>query len=134
VGQKIEIEVLREGKPTKVPVTTAKMPSEPKEQKAGQREMKEWFGFQVRPITPEIAKQLGLAKAEGVVITGVEVGSVAQEAGLREGDVILEVNRQKIRNEDDYRKAMGKAKPDKGVLLLVGRGNSTFFVSLVERG
>jgi serine protease Do len=134
VGQKIEIEVLREGKPIKVPVTTAKMPSEPKEQKAGQREMKEWFGFQVRPITPEIAKQLGLTKAEGVVITGVEVGSVAQEAGLREGDVILEVNRQKIRNEDDYRKAMGKAKPDKGVLLLVGRGNSTFFVSLVERG
>jgi serine protease Do len=134
VGQKIDLEILREGKQIKVPVATAKMPSEPRERKTGQLEMKEWFGLHVRPVTPEIAKQLGLTKPEGVVITGVEPGSVAQDAGLREGDVILEVNRQKIRNEEEYRKAMTKVKPDKGALLLIGRGNSTFFVSLVERG
>ena len=134
VGQKIEFEVVREGKQIKVSVTTAKMPSEPKERKESQREIKEWFGLRVRPITPEIAKQLNLMKAEGVVITGVDPGSIAQEAGLQEGDVILEVNRQKIRNEEDYRKAMREVKPDKGALLLIGRGDSTFFVSLVERG
>jgi serine protease Do len=134
VGQKIEFEILREGKEMKVPVTTAKMPSEPKEQKAGKREIKEWFGLHVDPITPDIAKQLGLAKAEGVVISGVESGSTAQDAGLRQGDVILEVNRQKIRNEEDYRSAMRKVKPEKGALLLIERGNSTFFVSLAERG
>jgi serine protease Do len=133
VGQKIELDILREGKLIKIPVITEKMPSEPSERKAGQSEMKEWFGLRVRPITPEIAKQLSLAKAEGVVITGVESGSVAQEVGLREGDMILEVNRQKIRNEEDYLSAMGNAKPDKGVLLLIGRGKSTFFVSLVEK-
>ena len=134
VGQKIELEILREGKEIKVPVTTAKMPSDPKEQKAGQRETKEWFGLHVNPITPDISKKLGLAKAEGVVITGVESASAAQDAGLRQGDVILEVNRQKIRNEEDYRDAMKKVKPEKGALLLIGRGNSTFFVSLGERG
>jgi precorrin-6x reductase len=48
--------------------------------------------------------------------------------------VILEVNRQKIQNEDDYRNAMAKAKPEKGVLLLIGRRNLTFFVSLKEKG
>jgi serine protease Do len=133
VGQRIELDILREGKQIKIPVITEKMPSEPSERKAGQSEMKEWFGLRVRPITPEIAKQLGLAKAEGVVITGVESGSVAQEVGLREGDMILEVNRQKIRNEEDYQSAMGEVKPDKGVLLLIGRGNATFFVSLVEK-
>ena len=134
VGQKIDLDVLREGKQIKVPVITAKMSSEPGERKAGQLEMKEWFGLRVRPITPDIAKQLGLAKAEGIVIAGVESGSVAQEVGLREGDVILEVNRQKIRNGEDYQSAMGKVKPDKGVLLLISRRNSTFFVSLVEKG
>ncbi len=133
VGQKIELEVVREGKQIKVSVTTARMPSESKERKESQREMKEWFGLRVRPMTPDIAKQLDLMKAEGVVITGVEPGSIAQEAGLQEGDVILEVNRQKIRNEEDYRKAMREVKPDKGALLLIGRGDSTFFVSLVER-
>jgi predicted RNA-binding protein with TRAM domain len=72
---------------------------------------KEWFGLRVTTVTPDIAKQLGLAKAEGVAIESVEAGSAAQDAGLRKGDVILEVNRQRIRNEDDYRKAMEKAKP-----------------------
>jgi serine protease Do len=133
VGQKIELDILREGKQIKIPVVTGKMPSEPSERKAGQSEMREWFGLRVRPITPEIAKQLGLAKAEGAVITRVESGSVAQEAGLREGDMILEVDRQKIRNEEDYQNAMREVKADKGVLLLIGRGNSTFFVSLVEK-
>jgi serine protease Do len=134
VDQKIELDILREGKQIKIPVITEKMASEPGERKAGQPEMKEWFGLRVRPITPVIAKQLGLAKAEGVVIAGVESESVAQEIGLREGAVILEVNCQKIRNEEDYQSAMGKVKPDKAVLLLIGRGNSTFFVSLAEKG
>jgi Do/DeqQ family serine protease len=133
VGQKISLEVLRQGKQVKISVITAKMPSEPGERKAGQLEMKEWFGLRVRAITPDIAKQLGLAKAEGVVIVGVESGSVAEEGGLRKGDVILEVNRQKIRNGEDYQSAMEKVNPDKGVLLLINRGNSTFFVSLVEK-
>jgi serine protease Do len=134
VGQKIELDILREGKQIKIPVVTARMPSEPGERKVDQPEMKEWFGLRVRPITPDIAKQLDLTRAEGVLIAGVEAGSVAQEVGLREGDVILEVNRQKIQNEDDYRNAMAKAKPEKGVLLLIGRRNLTFFVSLKEKG
>ncbi|MGQ9648364.1 MAG: Do family serine endopeptidase [Thermodesulfobacteriota bacterium] len=133
VGQKINLDVLRQGKQIKVSVITAKMPSEPGERKAGQLEMEGWFGLRVRAITPDIAKQLGLAKAEGVMIAEVESGSVAQQGGLREGDVILEVNRQKIRNGQDYQSAMDKVSPDKGVLLLINRGNSTFFVSLVEK-
>ena len=132
VGQKTEFDVLREGKEIKVPIITAKMPSEPKERGAEQTVVKDWFGLHVRSITPEIAKQLDLTKAEGIIIVGVEAGSIAQEAGLHEGDVILEVNRQRIQNEDDYRSAMAKAKPEKGVLLLIGRGNFALFVSLKE--
>jgi S1-C subfamily serine protease len=59
-------------------------------------------------------------------------GSVARDAGLQNGDVILEVNRQRIRNESDYRAAMEKTKPDQGVLFLVNRKGSMFFVSLKE--
>jgi S1-C subfamily serine protease len=46
--------------------------------------------------------------------------------------VILEVNRQKVRDESDYRTLMEKTKPEQTVLLLVRRGSSTFFVSLKE--
>ena len=65
-------------------------------------------------------------------LSAVDAGSIAQEAGLRRGDVILEVNRQKIKNETDYFKAMGETKAGQGALLLVSRGGSTFFVSLKE--
>jgi serine protease Do len=67
-----------------------------------------------------------------VVITGLEPNSVAQSAGLKAGDIILEVNRLRILNENDYRSAMEKAKPDQGVLFLIDREASTFFVTLTE--
>jgi S1-C subfamily serine protease len=93
---------------------------------------REWFGLRVSNVTPEVAKQLGLAKTEGVVITAVEPNSVAQGAGLKAGDIVLEVNRQKILNENDYRSALEKAKPEQGVLFLIDREGSTFFVTLTE--
>jgi serine protease Do len=131
VGQKIQFEVIRDGKRVEASVTTAQMPSTPTERKpAGPG--KEWFGLRVSTVTPDIARQLGLAKAEGVVIEGVEMGSAAQDAGLRKGDVILEVNRQRIKDENYYRNAMEKIKPGQGVLLLVSREGSTFFVPLAE--
>jgi serine protease Do len=131
IGQKIQFEVIRDGKRVEISVTTTQMPSMPTERKpVGPG--KEWFGLRVTTVTPDMAKQLGLAKAEGVVIEGVEMGSAAQEAGLRKGDVILEVNRQKIKDENDYRNAMEKIKPTQGALLLVSREGSTFFVSLME--
>jgi serine protease Do len=62
----------------------------------------------------------------------VEPGSSGAGAGLRKGDVILEVNREKIKNEMDYQQVMEKVKPEQGALFLVGRGGSTFFVSVKE--
>ena len=131
IGQKILLEVIREGKRVEIPVITAQMPSMPTERKPT-GPGKEWFGLRVTTVTPDIAKQLGLAKAEGVVIEGVEMGSPAQGAGLQKGDVILEVNRQRIKDESDYRNAMEKTKPEQGALFLVSREGSTFFISLME--
>src|SRR5512136_1293827 len=131
VGQKVNFVVLREGKRLEISVATAQMP-----EKIGQRgpakPAKEWFGLRVSNVTPDIAKQLGLTKTQGVVIVGVQPNSTAQAAGLKPGDIILEINRQKIFNEDDYRTAMEKAKPEQGVLFLIDREGSTFFVTLTE--
>jgi serine protease Do len=93
---------------------------------------KEWFGLRVSNITPDVAKQLGVTKTEGVVVTGVQPNSIAQTSGLKPGDIIQEVNHQKIANEEDYRTAMEKVKPEQGVLLLIDRGGSTFFVTMTE--
>jgi serine protease Do len=131
VGQKVNFVILREGKRTEISLTTAQMP-----EKIGEREPvqpgREWFGLRVSNVTPDLAKQLGLKKTEGVVIVGVEPNSIAQTAGLKAGDIILEVNRQKISSEKDYRSGMEKAKPDQSVLLLIDRAGSTLFVTLTE--
>ena len=132
VGQQVQFVVIREGKPLTLSVTTDQMPEEVAGEKPEVSEGKEWFGLHVVPVTPDIAKQLSLPRAEGVVVEAVEPGSVAQDAGLRKGDVIFEVNRQRIKDEKDYRKEMEKVKPDQGVLLLIHRGGSTFFVTLKE--
>ena len=83
-------------------------------------------------VGDEVDHAVGDDDIEGVVIEGVEMGSPAQGAGLRKGDVILEVNRQRIKDESDYRNAMEKTKPEQGALFLVSREGSTFFISLME--
>jgi serine protease Do len=132
VGQKVKMKIIREGKEMEILVTAGEMPPEPTEQKSGRTQKKEWFGLHVASVTAEIAKQLDLKSTEGVIIETVDAGSIAQEAGLRRGDVISEVNREKIKDEGDYLKVMEKIKADQGALLLVNRGGSTFFVSLKE--
>ncbi len=131
VGQQVGFVVLREGKRTEISVTTAQMPEKTGEPGPAQP-AREWFGLRVSNVTPDLAKQLGLKKTEGVVIVGVEPSSIAQRSGLRAGDVISEVNRQKVSSENDYRSVMEKSKPDQGVLFLIDRAGSTFFATLTE--
>jgi len=131
VGQKVNFVILREGKRLEISVTTAEMPEKMGEQGPA-KPAREWFGLRVSNVTPDLARQLGLKKTEGVVVVGVEPNSVAQTSGLKAGDIILEVNRQKILNEDDYRSAMEKTAPEKGVLFLIDRQGSTFFATMTE--
>ncbi len=132
IGEKVAFVVIREEKSIKVSLTTAAMPLDLEERKTVQPKTETWFGLRVKTLTPEIARQLGIPKTEGVFIEQIEEGSVARERGLQNGDVIVEVNRERIRNENDYRVAMEKAKPDQGVLFLINRRGSMFFVSLKE--
>jgi len=127
VDKKVRLKVLRDKKEVTLTVAVGEL----KEVAvvASAKEKGE-FGFTVQTITPQIAESLGLERAEGVVITAVESGSPGDEAGLRRGDVILEIDRKPVRNLADYRKALGESKKGKGSLFLVRRGESTLFLAL----
>jgi serine protease Do len=88
------------------------------------------FGLTVQNVTPEIAQALGLKRAQGVVITAVERRSPADDAGLRRGDVILEIDRTAVRNLSDYRQAIAGLKRGDSSLFLVQRGQATSFVAV----
>jgi len=90
------------------------------------------FGLRAQNVTPEIAEQLGLPEASGVVVSEVQPGSPADEAGLRRGDVIVEVNRREIANLKELREQL--AEGDKSVLLLIRRDDSTIYVPMKRTG
>jgi len=84
----------------------------------------------VRPLTPEIARRLGYEDEQGVVITGIRSGSVAERAGLREGYLIQEINRQAIRSVNDFNDAMRGLEPGDNVLFYVRAGRNGGYFAL----
>ena len=115
VDRRVRMKVLRDKKELQLTVSVGELKDE--EVVASAPEKGE-LGMTVQKLTPQIAESLGLERAEGVVVSAVDPGSVADEAGIRRGDVILEVDRKPIRSIDEYKKVSspGFAK-GKGVLL-----------------
>jgi serine protease Do len=129
VGKKADIKVIRKGKEQKLSVQLGELEAEPKLASASEPEAKPGaYGLKVQELTPEIAEQLQLGEAKGVLVAGVEPGSAAEEAGLRRGDVVLEVNQHAVSAVDEFRQALSASK--KGALLLVSRGGSEIIVPL----
>ena len=135
-GTTITLGVLRDGKTSEVKATLAENADAKKAgRSSGDREGEgsAKYGMTVEPITPEIARQLDLDRdAKGVVITGVDPSGAAAAAGLREGDVIQQVNGESVDSTDDVRDALNGAN-GKPAVLLVARGNNTIFVPLRGR-
>ena len=124
----VTLDIIRGRKEQSIEVTIGTMPQKTQAQLP---EKASGWGLTVQDITPDLAQQLGLNPGEkGVVISGVEPGSPAVEAGLRPSDVVKEVNRQEIHNLNDYNLSIEKAKQDKSLLLAIKRGGSTHFVVL----
>jgi serine protease Do len=89
-------------------------------------------GLSVTELTPEISQQLQLERGTtGVVISRVSPGSAAAEAGLRRGDVIMQVNRRNVATVREFEQAVGRGTGS--VLLLVNRGGGTQFVVVETR-
>ena len=128
VEKKAKLKVLRDKKEVNLTVAVGELKDE--EVLASSKEEKGEMGLTVQRVTPQIAESLGLERAEGVVITAVEPGSPGDDAGLRRGDVVLEIDRKAIRGLPDYRKALGESKKGKGLLFLVRRGENTLFLAL----
>jgi serine protease Do len=88
------------------------------------------LGIEVSPLTADIAEKLGIGNTEGVVITSVRDGSPADLAGLAGGMVIAQVNRKPVKSIEEFRAAMEKQSPEKGILLLVRTAQGARFVMI----
>jgi serine protease Do len=130
VGEEVEIEVLRGGKRRSFRVEIAELEEARPEARAAQRSGLEAFGFEVEESTAQLRRQLGIEERGGAIVTNVAPGGPAARAGLRAGDVILEVDREPV---DGIRNLRQRLQDADSALLLVARESATLFLAL-ERG
>ncbi len=93
------------------------------------------LGVTVQPVTPELADSLGLSEARGALVSGVEPGSPAEHAGLRQGDVIVALNGRRVTDANALRNQIASTRPDSSVSIDLLRDGKTesMSVRLVER-
>jgi serine protease Do len=126
----VKIDILRNGKTETVTLTVGTMPAEEQEIASPQQEETNW-GMAVQELTPQLAEGLGFEPGTtGVVISDIESGSPASDAGLRPGDLIKEIDRKEIKNLDDYRQVLNQVKKGDTLLLLIKRGRGALYVVL----
>jgi serine protease Do len=130
-GQEAKLKVWREGSEKTLEVRVGEAPDdrEARGPRGGGSGAPSVLGLEVRPVTPEVARQLNLRSAEGVIVARVEEGSAAAEAGIQRGDVIREINRQRIRSMADYEKITRDAKDGDRLTVLLQRGPMSLYVA-----
>ena len=137
IGAPVILDVHRFGKNLKVEVRPEAWPEEgtpvASKKPAAAEDKAQTFGLTVQSITKDLSEKYGLESAEGVLVTEVQSGSVAERKGIRGGDVITEVAGAPMANLKQFQQAMKAADPAKGVILIVTtRGTSR--VELLKEG
>jgi serine protease Do len=128
INKKVDVEVVRNGKHKILEVTVGEL-KEAQVQTAKAEEPGTNWGMQVGDITAEIASQFHLQADKGVVVRHVSPDSPAAEAGIQPGDLILEVDHDKVASAADFlAKAKAAKSSAKSALLLVQRGGTTIYM------
>ena len=126
--------VLREGKRRELKVSPTEMAGDAvaTSDNAVRGSTLEKLGIEAQNLTHDLAAKLQIKAEQGVVVTDVQAGSIAERAGLTNGAVIVEANRAPVKNVEELSRALDEKSLAKGVLLLVRTTQGSRF--LVIRG
>jgi serine protease Do len=130
-GKQVAMKVMRDGKQMTLSPTIARLAEKEDEAVASattEGDKRGRLGVAVEPLTPETARGLGASEKQGLLVKSVQDGSPADQAGIRPGDVITEVNRQPVRSAEDLRQAVEQHKAGTSMLLLLKREGSARYL------
>jgi serine protease Do len=136
IGKKVAVKIIRDKKPRTIELTIAEQPksmAQSGEEDAGESASPTGVlsSLDVRELNDELVSRYGLKSGErGVVVVRVKPGSTAEELGVREGDIVMEVNRQAVTSVKAYERIAGKLPKDQAVLLLLKRQGRTIYLTL----
>ena len=128
VGEKAELVMIRDGKKQNITVEIGKLEDEEAVVAGAETGTNKKLGLTVQELTPKLAKSLGIEESQGLIVSDITPGSAAAEVGILRGDIILEINREKVETVDQYKKALQAAQEKKSILLLMKRDQNTRFV------
>ena len=127
-GTTVTLGIYRDGKKKSVKVKLGQMPANQNKLAAKAVEPAANLGLSVENITPDIRRELDLDRSiKGVIISRVRRGSLADDEGLRRGDIILKVNGKTVSNVEKFRKEMNSLKPGDSVAFFLYRNGEKFF-------
>ncbi len=128
VGKEVEVEVVRKGRKKTIEVKLGRLddegePSEPAEARTD-------LGMTVEENTPDHARRFNLPSDEGLVVVRVHPDSPAAEAGIRPGDMIVEIDQKVVRTLSEYKEAVSGYGKGETILFLVQRGGNTLYLTV----
>ena len=125
----VKLQVFRNGQTLNLDARTGEMPGTPVEKASVEHGNSGGAldGVSVRSLTPDMAQRAGVEEGtSGVVVTNVDPASAAASAGLRQGDVIQEVNHSKVANPSEFASALHNGKNGDSLLLVNRKGNKMY--------
>jgi serine protease Do len=129
VGDTANVTILRNGTPKTLEVKIGKRPLTMAAVSRNRHQQKDSdYGFEVTEVTPEIARRFNIKETAGVIVVGVAPDSKADAAGVRKGDIIIEVNRENVDSVKDFKDLIDQHKNRDGISLLVQRMNAGLMV------
>jgi serine protease Do len=130
----VKLDIIRNGKPISINVKLGEL----NQSSFGNNqelieEQTEKLGFTVEPLTDSLRRRLNINdKIDGLIVNNVEEGSNAYEAGLEVGDIILEINRNKVNNISDFNRIVKKIKLGDSILLKIHRNGSNLLIAFTK--
>ncbi len=132
-GSSVRLGVIRNDRAITLTVTLGELPSD-LARDGVTTDIEDMLGFSVQTMSNELARRYNIdQRATGVVVTSLDPQSPAYEAGLREGDLIRSVERQRVQSSDQFYTVINEKKRGDSVLLRVIRGGNAFFLAFALR-
>ncbi len=129
-GTETTIKVLRDGKEKTLPIAVTELKEERFAQEPTEVEDESSIGLVVEDLDPRLARRFGLKEAKGVVVVNIVSGSSAEEAGLRRGDIILEINGEEVNDVKTFQKIMAQQPKKSFTRFLVRREGRTLILAV----
>jgi serine protease Do len=130
-GSKAMLDIMRDGREKKVQVSVGEQPADLAKGgvQPSQDQFLDQYGLTLQGLTPELAKKFEYEEDSGLIISDVAANSPAEAAGLKPGQLVEEVNRERVKSPKDLANALKQSSSDK-VLLRVRAGNYSTYIVL----